>query len=1205
MDKLLKKKILLRSVLPLLVLALIFSAMTFIFTPRMRSSVSAAPSLSALSFENNEFENSSGSFPATPTGWTQGTASGVSAGATVSGVLDPATFNTTENKDKSKLTAYEEFKDTLPKTPFGRGAEGLEGGQKFLMINTDSSTTAVKYTSSDVTLAANSFYAVSAWVRTGNFTEGTGASIRLNGLGGNYSFDNINTVSKLNSPYDNDFSHETESGINLYGWRKYTFYIATSPLGSKTLSLSLGVGDEYSDDDEKSANYAKGYAFFDMVEGREIDATDYNRSIAHINNLGEEMKQYFRVVDLSLKTAFADGEQDSFVFDANNWSYIGYTDNGAKDGFISGEASDSLDRYGLDEAPKTAVGQSNADANLEKILVISSYQNKTDDVKNYSDIYRGVKSDATLTIPMFSYRRLSVWVKTDGVSDASGADLVLTKLLPNGQDDESENKKEFVIENVTGDENSAGRHGWKEYAFYIQGSSIEEYKLKLSLRLGSSESDKASGTVMFNNIRFDTITSSEFTDNSANGTIVSIDGTFANNDSGVTNGAFFLAGDYDEYKYPLAPASWTKVEASDAAWDGYSNNSSYCDYDNVISGIVPTENDFLGDMFKDFVGFDVVNPRRGEKGNLLLISSKKPTALGYRSSDITLTANTANKLSVTLKAEIDDGYGANLILKSGNKVISTIENIKTTHGFETFTFYVEGGVSDKTVSVELWLGMLDRNKNNNSKLSSGTVFFSQVSYAALSDGENYATFKAAYEDAMRLGGKITSAAYTFNAEDFTAYDYYDDGVVKHPYNWTLTAGGNANVDGVVYGIFDSKRIPPDNYEIPSAFRNTEDATNNGVLYLHNVSPTASRLTLDNGYTVAASTYYKLSVTLKTDLGSGNAASAIGAGVELTGTDFKFANILSTRTVTDQTVDNETFKTFEFYILGGSEEQTVSVAITLGGSEYSNQYCSGRVYVNDITFTEIDNVQYDDMAEKMEDADTKAFNVAETEKNKVYAIKADLSAAVSDDDSSTDGTQPSSSFNWWLIPSILFSIALLIAIVGIVVRRIMDSRAKKHVNVEKVSGYDRKNTLNVIHNDNAEKGNKVKTEKSDDKTYSEFDDDAEIKPAPEKETEEKAETESVESESAEPAQAEEVTTEENETATTESEKPATEQAAENQPVAEETTEETSDVAEVAPQPETEKAAEEKSEEKTDDAVKQVEKETTATAVPDPYIDEFDD
>ncbi len=1199
MDKLFKKKILLKSVLSLLVLALVFSAITLIFTPRVRFAAKAEAELSTLNFENNEFENSSGSFPETPTGWTKSTADGVNEGSTVSGVLNPATFNTTDNKDASKLSQYDEFSDALPQTPFGKGADGLEGGSKFLMINTTTSTnTAVKYTSSDVTLNANSYYAVSAWVRTGNFRDNSGATIRLNGLGGDYAFNKINTVSRLAPPYDNDTNAPTEPGKNLYGWRKYTFYIATSPLGSKTLSVSLGIGDEYAEDN--ITNFATGYAFFDMVEGRELSATEYNDYIDFVEKIGssDERLNYYKIVDLSLDTAFGSEEQKlGFAFDSDNWEYnIGSSEN-VTNGFVSGDAFNKSE-YGLDAAPETSVGTFPANGGsyaieneyLKDILIISSYKDTVNDVKNYGDAYTGFTSKNSLTVPMFSYRRLSIWVKTDGVNDTSGADIVLktNKLVSGGKDDEY---REFVIENVTGDENFAGRHGWKEYAFYIQGSSIEEYTFTLALRLGGSFSDKARGTVMFNNIRFDNITSSEFADNSANGTIVSIDGTFANNDSGVTNGAFFLAGDYDEYKYPLAPASWTKVNASDAGWSGYSSNSSYCDYDSVVSGIVPTEKDFSGKMYNDLTENGIINPRRGEKGNLLVISSKNPTALGYRSSDITLTAGTANRLTVTLKADIKDGYGANLVLKNESKVISTIENITSTHGFETFTFYIEGGVADKTVSVELWLGMLDRDKNNNSKLSSGTVFFSQVSFAAIGEDESYATFKTEYENAMRVGGKITSAAYTFNAEDFTAYDYYDNGVVKFPYNWTLTAGGNASTDGVVYGIFDSKNIPEGTYEIPPYFKNDENAANNGVLYLHNVSPTASRLTLDNGFTVSASTYYKLSVTLKVDLGNGNADKAIGAGVELTGTEFKFGNIQSTRTVTDQTVNNETFRTFEFYILGGSEERTVSVAITLGGSEYSNQYCSGRVYVNDITFTEIDNVQYDDMVEKMEDSAVKSFNVGEVQKNVTYAVKADLTAATDDTDDGDDSASPASSFNWWLIPSILFSIALLIAIVGIVVRRITDNRAKKRVKVETTSGYDRKNTLNNIHNENSEKGEKVKADSVSDSTYGEFDDDASEKTT--------------------------VTTTEPEADVTETEEPVAEEAPARHAETAETAEnsETAENEEPAEKPEnvdssesaekTETVTEKEKPAKQEKPTEPVKKEVKADKTADSYVDEFDD
>ena len=1214
MDKLFKKKFLLKAALPVLILALIFSALTILFAPKSFSSASAA-SLATLNFENSEFESSSGSFPSTPTGWTQSTGSGASLGSTVAGILDPSTYNTSDNKLASRLEKYHEFNESdggiLPQTPFGKNNEGLGGGAKFLMINTDESTTSVKYTSSQVTLNANSFYTISAWVRTGNFATGTGASIRLNGLGGNYAFNRINTVANLSGNYDNDYNSPMQSGnVNLYGWRKYTFYIATSAFGGGGVSVSLGVGDDYVDGDKRDVNYAKGYAFFDMVEGKELTATQYNAQVARINNLSDEQKPFYQIIESELDTAFAENEAEKFAFNGNpipdKWKYVAVSAD-AKTGFITGNTSGAIPTYGLDEAPKTSVGENSKSEYLNNILIISSYTKTVDDTKQYEDVYQSLQSVNTLHVPMFSYRRLSVWVKTDGVKDSSGADIVIKtdKLMNGGEDDDY---MEFSISDVSGDSSAEGRHGWKEYAFYVQGSSVEDYNFSIILRLGSGENDKASGTVMFNNIRYDEITSTEFTNNSASGTVINIDGTFANNDLGVTNSAFFIAGDYEEYKYPLAPASWTKIDASSAGWTGYSVENKYCDYDNVISGIVPTGIDsYTGDMFKDFYGYGISNPRRGVKGNVLVISSKNPTALGYRSSDITLTASTTNKLSVTLKADAV-GYGASLVLKNENKVISTIENIVTTAGFETFDFFIEGGTVDHTVSVEIWLGMLDRNKNN-SKLSSGTVYVEQVSYEALGDNDSYSAHKRDYEDMLRSTRKITSGVYTFASEDFTAYDYYSGGVIKHPYNWTLSSSGNASLDGVIYGIFDSKNIPHDQTEIPSTFRNSENASNNGVLYLRNTSPTASRLTLSNTFTVAATTYYKLSVTLKTDLGEVD-SSAIGAGVEIAGTEFKFKNIKSTAKIIDQTVDKETYKTFEFYILGGSDERNISIAITLGGSEYSNQYCTGRVYVNDITFTEIDNVQYDEAVDSLSDSEVKSLDVASLESDYPTIIKADFTTATDEsvNNGETDGTTSggrNGSVNWWLIPSILFSIALLIAIIGIVARKIIENRAKKHVKVEKISGYDRRYVPDI----DDEKSTRGKAKSGGkESSLADFDDDTieENAPSPAKPTVkvEKAESEEVAAPVAEEEQPadEAVTTEEaalsEETATTD-ETAATEDTAtdgETAEIKEETKAEEVKEEEKAPKTE-EKPAEEKKEKE--------EKKAPVAKPADPYVDEFDD
>ena len=1049
-----------------------------------------------LDISNKQF-TSDGSRPSSPSGWTGAGVSGSGDGGVVSGVisLDAASYAKDNAKtddakeDPYKLERYPEYKSVAPQTPFG--VQAYAGTNKnVLMINTADTETAFGYTSASVNLAAASYYRIGVYVKTGNFAEGKGATVKLNGLPETTAFRNINTVAELEK--DPSTGLPVLNADNLYGFKKFTFYIATPLSSAKDVTLSLQVGDRVDDEENPENNYynpAKGYAFFDNVEAERISPNSYYSETAVYEN-----KDGYIVKDFTKSSVYlTDGDIDymytgadapeaneigSFEFDGGLevWEQILDIDdanyNSAITAVYDTNGTFSKDnQFSLTTRPYSPIGNLHGDdgKTASKILLISA-------TKPVSVGFRSPK----YTVLRNTYYRLSYWVNTDSISGGAGATTVIRGTNGVADDD---NKLVVTSTGLTGD-SSDMNYGWKQYTYLIKGSAIADYEFSLELWLGQPGSN-SSGVAMFDEIKIEKITPSEYSSNTASATTVTFDPSFG--DTGVPNGKFFEVGEYDEYVYPLAPASWTRVTTDSSETTGYSKNEVESAKD-AVTGLIATDVEhFTANRDK----YNNVDNPRPSKGNLLMLSSVEDTAVGYASTAVTISSGKTYKLTASLRADHITGYGANLIVKSGENVIATIEGIKDTgNGFKTYTFYIEGGASDYTATLEIWLGMGDRTDNTR-KLAAGTLFVDRVEFAEATDA-NYADLAAQYDSLRSSGQKDFSfATYSFGRIDFNAYDTYQDSFVKTPYNFSLAFGAASNTK---YGIFDPSMLDESNTDIPSTFRN-EDGGN--VLYFKNIAPSYSAIALNNTVTLPANSYYSVQVGIKVDLADSirndpdRKKTVVGAGILLTGADSKFENIIDTSTVVvndpnrddDDFIDDETFKTYTFYIKVGDSSVDVGLTFTLGGIEHNDQYFAGRVYINKIAFTDIGSVAYEN---ELKNFDEKSTGY---DKHIKYNNNVDLSSEDTEgDDEGGDETEEETptELAWWLIPSILFGVAVIIAVVGTLIRKLVEKRSRKK-SVKATTSYDRRNTLEKIHNAKETKGeNKVAAE-GEDAEYDEFDD----------------------------------------------------------------------------------------------------------------------
>lgn len=1098
----------------------------------------------SVGISNPQFDSSSGSYPAVPSSWTGAAADGGS-GRVISGVVDlsDAYFGKDSGNEKFELDQYPEYADdkNKPQTIFGEKGKYKGTDEKALLINTaPGAEIAYSYKSSDMSFSPNSFYRVSAWVKTGDFAPDTGATIKLTGLGENCSFMNINTVKDI----------EKANGIpvltadNDYGWVKYTFYVRTSASYTRTVNLLLGVGDSVKGDDEDPdvmPRAAKGYAFFDTVDAERISAHDFATE-----TLSFELTDKQNVYANASGTAMALDLYEPISFTAENGKEIGtfsqntelwdtnvfydeYGDNNDSTGVAHSSVYSSESRitdfdsddniHGFTQNPWSPLGRAEYETVAElnpmfdgahnaDIMMINTY-----DGNRFQSAAYGIGSP-TVKIDRFKYYRFGVWVKGDSVEGSSGISI-LVKGKRNGA---SNFKTLSSYSGLNGDSTDNAHYGWKEQVVYIRGSMLYEYDVKFELWLGTPSS-KASGIALFDNVTFTELKYSEYTGMSGadGGNVLTIDQSAS--DTGINNGNFKTVGDIGDLEnpeFPLPVADWTFVTPDTAETTGFSKEK--VNTDNAVHGILPTDDDMFSQIQASGAIPGVKNPAHMYSGleNVLLLSSTTPTAIGYKSTAFTLTSGQGSKVTVDLAVDgVTSGNGAALILKtSTGGIVSAIQNIKTTNGaFKTFTFYLDAPRSNQTLVLELWLGTGDRNKNA-SNLSNGNVYVRNVGmtewtidegstiaaeYAKIAENYKTAITTAAMRDALDY------AVYSFSAPTFDYYDIYSyasNSGFGIPYQWSRSSA-NGNVISGIFNTADMKDLT-----VYDGF-DKKDQTGT-MLYIFNTDINRTTYTCDNTITLEANKYYRLDVTAKVRVTDEvrKDETSIGANLRLTGTTAEFANIKDTTTViakdheTDEDIlDYETFKTFSFFISTGDNGGDVGLEITFGGADRSG-YIQGKLIIADIAMNEVDNLDYED-AEKDTDND--------------YVTAVALSDTAEDEDD--DNTEaPSSEIQWWILPTVIFGVALLGAVIVILVFRIRDRIKKKH-KVTYTAEYDRSDTIRDIERLQAEQdSDKAKSNALPqiDATRNELDDD-DYKPEPDEQpTETEAEQTAEQSDSTENA-----------------------------------------------------------------------------------------
>ena len=550
--------------------------------------------------------------------------------------------------------------------------------------------------------------------------------------------------------------------------------------------------------------------------------------------------------------------------------------------------------------------------------------------------------------------------------------------------------------------------GYQEYVIYVRTGALSSSKVKFSFGLGD-ESANATGDVTFKSYLIERVPYSAFSSASTDSQVAKMDIserlTLASSEYANYSFDKMQSESFDGVPYPATPADWTKSAKGEGV---------------QLSGVVNLQSfNAVMNKYSDKIN-TIATPSTLNKvnNNVLMIYNGTMSAQSYTSTSKTLTANKAYKVTTFVNTHMwgIDSNGVTVLAKTGSNVLAKADNIKTEGKWQRVTFEITVPSNSIDLTIELALG-------NGNKLSSGYAFFDNI---LVEEAETVSDFSNRFNEyEIANNGDVKLDLTNPMLAETSTRDY------NVPVLYTGENKGGTNVNaGIVDLTSDLKSIIAS--DKMDALRDLE-GDNRRVLAISTVLNEDSKYTYTSvlKYNFEGGKYYKFAFDLFTygisqqdkEEKYDNNVLAEGVNIELTGLEnSKFSYVKS----------EGNWTTYEIYI-GLSSSATSNLVFSLG-SEFTG--CYGRAFLGNITVSEVEQADFDSVATNS------------------TILKVDTVIDADDESTETQDTQ-SNGFSWVYIPTIATFLAIIVAVVGIFVRKNM--KFKKRVGKKKVE-YDRDITV---------------------------------------------------------------------------------------------------------------------------------------------------
>jgi hypothetical protein len=611
---------------------------------------------------------------------------------------------------------------------------------------------------------------------------------------------------------------------------------------------------------------------------------------------------------------------------------------------------------------------------------------------NKEDGYQSIESEE-FTIERHTYYKLSFWAKSD-CGKGSGATV---KLVDTSEKNPVE--ASLTLSTTASSNSNTFRNDWTNYTFYICGPATASKNATIQIWLGTPDS-KTSGYVFIDDFRMEIIDYSTYSANSSNSNCTSFNLNNGSDAYTITNSDFDkIENSTNTEFYPASPASWTK--------SGDSNTTT-------LSGIInTTEENF------NSIAFTSVTPNKpgaikigaSEDNNVLMIGSTAETnTQQYSSSSLSLSANSYYSVSFYvntdyLRNNILDNYGARVRIASSDVTVFDLYNIHfADDNWHKIEVRIKTGTSSISPTIDLIFADIV-----------GYVFFDKVELRTISS--------AIYENDPLKEQSTIYYNVDLSSENFDNRTHGKNltqvNGIDTPSNWTANS-----TDNVTSGI-----ISADNDFITNIPESLSGNTN--YLYISSLHDSYYSYSSKQNHTFNSSTYYKIQINVLTNniIKEDDAKEDVvyGASIALSNSSDILVKGINTEGV---------WKTYTIYA-SFTNELTTNITLALG---YTDEAVRGDVFFDNLVITTIDQATYKSELAEADDLSTIATFIDYTEPEE-------------ETEEETDESTWENEVNWFIVPSLITALAIIIAIVGFYGRKINFNKKPKVK-----TNYDRRKTL---------------------------------------------------------------------------------------------------------------------------------------------------
>ncbi len=824
--------------------------------------------------------------------------------------------------------------------------------------------------------------------------------------------------------------------ISSKEWSTFNFYVATGD-ESQTVNLELWLGTK----DSKSS----GVAFFDECKVTQYcesafwnaykDAQNNSYSQTVTTTTGStsttttETTKQTQIQDLrTIKTSEYDTTEYNFDFENEKYG----TTQAVSQWTTSGTGRAGIFNTNSPESFKSTTGYNFVGSTLECDV---DYDNNTVTITQKPNIlalwatdgYVDVKSK-DIKIESQKVYKISVQYKIADKNNLSGDitlaieenDTVLTTYSLS-EDDYSVTEK-TTSEALTSNGSSEFNNGYATAEFYVKGGVFYDSAVNLHLSLGSATSG-ATGCVAFDNVKVELASSTDYEDATNKIALGQLSGT-----PSVSNGYFNDTTVDEDGNFPLSPDDWTISQQEDKIVFGGVINSSekaYKKYQECYNNLKTSE---VADNENPYLWATHASPCISEKdktaqNNVLMLANINPAWQSVTSPSISLSADSYNKLSFSYYAEKD----MSVTITDSNQIVLFEQTLNKSTEWQDYTVYFHSGSGASTFTV---------------KFDFGTSSAPIEGYAYL---DNFEFDSSTEDDFNAIANTDFAIDMTNNYMNLSTNDITTDlnTTKNNAYSGEILSGNSeTNRGGVVKSSKFTNESQNDTYKI-------EDETN--VFYFENGQEGSYAITSKYNFDLASDTYYMLSFKVQTtfaktseEIAKDTESHSYGVTIGLTGFDYM-----------KEIVCEGEYKVYQIF-LNPSEATTAQLYMSFNSDSIDT---CGSAVIYDVAIETIEESDYTTAKEKFSaedyDLNSSRMMVAKSTETDEDSEETDEDSS-EDEEETTDKTSPSG-LDWsLLISSIIMGLAIIIAVIGVVLKNIKVKKIEK----KRKESYDRDESLNL-------------------------------------------------------------------------------------------------------------------------------------------------